>query len=413
MMKSTTAYIGLGSNLGNRRSYIKRALKALAETRHIQLCGLSDIIETNPLGQMNQPNYLNAVAELKTNLTAQSLYKTLTHIEKKLGRVAREKWAPRTIDLDLLLFGQEVKRLPHLTIPHPQMHLRSFVLKGLRQLNGDLLHPVIKEPVSELARRLGGRDFVLNPDVPQLISMAGVIGVGKTTLARKLSNLLARRLPATCPPLARHPCGGSVWRVRVAGPSGGLGCKIFLEPYNTNPFLPAVYAGKKELALDSQLYFLTNRTQQLNRDTLPAGRITISDYIFDKELIYAGLLLSRQQLGLYKRIYPSFAAKVAPPVLVIYMQDRSRKCLERIHKRNRPYEQKIKLQFLDAIDSAHQRLFSDWKTCPVIRLSGSNFDCTKPADVRCLANQIRCYVAVNSTRSRNPKPKRYTLYAKR
>jgi deoxyguanosine kinase len=275
--------------------------------------------------------------------------------------VRSEKWSARTIDLDLLLFGRDIINLPHLTVPHPQMHLRSFVLKGLRQLNGDLLHPVIKEPISELADRLGGCDFVLNPDVPQLISMAGIIGVGKTTLARKLSKR--------------------------------LGCKIFLEPYNTNPFLPAVYAGKKELALDSQLYFLTNRTKQLNRDTLPAGRITISDYIFDKELIYAKLLLSRQQLPLYKKIYPQFAEKVTQPVLIIYMLDSPKKCLERIHKRNRPYEQKIKLQFLEALDSAHRRLFADWKTCPVIRLSGSNFNCTKTADINRLANQIKHYVA--------------------
>jgi deoxyadenosine/deoxycytidine kinase len=310
---------------------------------------------------MNQPKYLNTVAELQTTLGAQGLHKALTDIEKELGRVKRERWAPRIIDLDLLLFGQEVKRLPRLTVPHPQMHLRSFVLKGLRQLNGDLLHPVIKEPVSELADRLGGCDFVLNPNLPQLISMAGVIGVGKTTLARKLSKR--------------------------------FGCKIFLEPYDQNPFLPAVYAGKKELALDSQLYFLTNRTQQLNRDTLPAGRITISDYIFDKERIYAKLLLSPRQLDLYKRIYPSFAAKVAPPVLVIYMVDLPQTCLERIYKRNRPYEQRIKLQFLNALAKGHERLFADWKTCPVIRLSGSNFDCTKPADVDLLANQIKYYVA--------------------
>jgi deoxyadenosine/deoxycytidine kinase len=310
---------------------------------------------------MNQPKYLNTVAEIKTTLSAQGLHKALTDIEKKLGRVKREKWAPRIIDLDLLLFDREVVNSPHLTIPHPQMHLRSFVLKGLCKLNSNLLHPVIKEPISELAKRLGGRDFVLNPDVPQLISMAGVIGVGKTTLARKLSKR--------------------------------LGCKIFLEPYDTNPFLPAVYAGRKELALDSQLYFLTNRTKQLNRDTLPAGQVTVSDYIFDKELIYAKLLLNRRQLDLYKRIFPPFAAKVAPPVLVIYMMDSPQKCLERIHKRNRPYEQKIKLQFLDALAKGHQRLFANWKTCPVIRLSGSNFDCTKPADTNRLANQIKCYVA--------------------
>jgi len=373
----TVAYIGLGSNLGDRRAYVKRALKMLGRDEHVKVVRVSRLLETAPLGGVNQPKYLNTVAELQTTLGAQGLHKALIDIEKKLGRVKRERWTPRIIDLDLLLFGQEVVNLPHLTVPHPQMHLRSFVLKGLRQLNGDLLHPIIKEPVSELADRLGGCDFVLNPDVPQLISMAGVIGVGKTTLARKLSKLLARRLPAIC----------------VAGPSGGFGCKIFLEPYNTNPFLPAVYAGKKELALDSQLYFLTNRTKQLNRGTLPAGRITISDYIFDKELIYAKLLLSRQQLDLYKRIYPSFAAKVAPPVLVIYMQDRSQTCLQRIHKRNRPYEQKIKLQFLESLDSAHRKLFADWKTCPVIRLSGSNFDCTKPADINHLVTQIKYYVA--------------------
>lgn len=321
----TTAYIALGSNLGNRAGYIKRALKALAETKYIRFCGVSNIIETNPLGGANQPKYLNAVAEIKTTISAQGLHKALADIEKKLGRVKREKWSPRTIDLDLLLFSQEIKRTPHLTVPHPQMHLRSFVLKGLRQLNADLLHPVIKEPVSELEDRLDGCDFVLNPALPQLISMAGVIGVGKTTLARKLLKKL-------------H-------------------CQLLLEPYDTNPFLAAVYAGKKELALDSQLYFLTNRTKQLNRDTLPAGRITISDYIFEKERIYAKLLLSPQQLDLYKRIYPSFAAKVAPPVLVIYMVDSPQTCLQRIHKRNRPYEQKIKLQFLDALAKGHQRLF--------------------------------------------------------
>ena len=361
MIKSTMAYIGLGSNLGDRRRYIKCALKMLAETRHIHVSGVSNIIETKPLGQIDQPNYLNAVAEIKTTLTAQSLHRTLTRIEKALGRVKREKWAPRTIDLDLLLFDQEIINLPRLIVPHPQMHLRSFVLKGLRQFDGSLLHPVIKEPVSELANRLGGCDFVLNPGVPQLISIAGVIGVGKTTLAKKL----AKRLR----------------------------CKLLLEPYDKNPFLPEVYAGKKELALNSQLYFLTARTKQLNRDALQSGRIIVSDYFFDKELIYADLLLNSQQLPLYKKIYPQFAEKVAPPVLLIYLQDSSDKCLQRIHKRNRPYEQRIQLQFLDALAAGHQHLFTRWQTCPLIRLSVSNFDCTKPADIDRLANQIKHYIA--------------------
>jgi len=377
-MKPTIAYIALGSNLGNRKKFIKSALKVLSNTNQVELgrvcfahhnrstnqvelTRVSKIIETAPLAQMDQPNYLNAVAEIKTTLTAQSLHKILACVEKTLGRTAREKWAPRTIDLDLLLFGQEIINLPNLTIPHPQMHLRSFVLNGLCRLNPNLLHPVIKEPVSELADRLVGCDFVLNPNLPQLISIAGIIGVGKTTLAKKLSKKLC--------------------------------CKLLLEPYDQNPFLPEVYAGKKELALNSQLYFLTARTKQLNPDILAPGRIIVSDYFFDKELIYANLLLNFQQLTLYKKIYPQFAEKVAPPVLIIYMQDSSDKCLQRIHKRNRPYEQTIKVQFLDALAAGHQHLFARWKTCPVIRISVSNFDCTKPADINRLANQIKHYIA--------------------
>jgi len=360
-MEEKTAYIGLGTNLGDREKYIKSALKLLKENGNIEVARVSNVIETEPLGSANQPKYLNAVAEIKTTLSAEDLHETLIGTESSLGRTRREKWSPRTIDLDLLLFGNHIINGPDLTVPHPQMHLRSFVLKGLCQLNAELLHPVIKESIKELATRLNGCDFIHNPNLPQLISIAGIIGVGKTTLAERLSKL--------------------------------LGCKLLLEPYDKNPFLPKVYAGKKELALDSQLYFLTARTKQLNPDILPPGRITISDYFFDKELIYANLLLNRQQLVLYKKIYPQFVTKVVPPVLIIYMTDSPQKCLERIHKRNRPYEQKIKLQFLEALAAGHQRLFARWKTCPVIRISMSEFDCTRAGDIEHLANQVKYYVA--------------------
>ncbi|GAG27700.1 unnamed protein product, partial [marine sediment metagenome] len=203
---------------------------------------------------------------------------------------------------------------------------------------------------------------VPNTNLPQLVSLAGVIGVGKTTLTKKLSN--------------------------------SLGCGLILESYDTNPFMPDVYAGKKELALDSQLYFLTSRIQQLNRITLTQGQTAISDYIFDKELIYAKRLLNAQQLDLYQKICQPFAIEVAAPVLVVYLQDPAEKCLERIHKRNRSYEQKIKLQFLEALIADYEQLFADWKLCPVIRISMSKFDCTKDGDIDHLANQIKSYVAV-------------------
>jgi len=320
-MVEQTTYIGLGSNLGDRKGYIDEALKMIDGAGHVELCRISDIIETVALASTNQPKFLNAVAELKTTLSAPTLHKTLSDIENELGRARRGQWWPRTIDLDILLFGGDILSSPDLTVPHPQMHLRSFVLNGLCQLNGELLHPVMKISFNELNARLNGCDFALNPDKPQLVSIAGNIGVGKTTLAKKHADR--------------------------------LGCELLLEPYDENPFMPDVYAGKKELALDSQLYFLTCRAEQLDPNSLEHERICISDYVFDKELIYARRLLDAHQLALYEKIYPPFAAKVAEPVLVVYMRDPVENCLERIHSRNRPYEQRIELQFLKGLISKH------------------------------------------------------------
>lgn len=361
MPEPTTAYIGLGSNLGDREQTIRQALDLLGGNGTVEVTRVSDIQETAPLGQMHQPNYLNGVAEVRTGLKPQELLRKLKATEAALGRWPASKWQARPIDLDLLLYGLEIINDSGLVVPHPEMHLRSFVLDGLCQLNPGLVHPLLKEPVSELAHRLGGGNFAVDPDVPLLVSVAGIIGVGKTTLTKKLGEV--------------------------------LGCEVLFEAYDTNPFLPEVYAGRRELALDSQLYFLTSRIAQLNTDTLARGRIVIIDYVFDKELIYARQLLDAQQLGLYQQIYPLSANKITSPVLVVYLTDSPQSCLEHIHSRNRPYEQKIELSFLEALGSDYDRLFAGWKHCPVIRISMSEFDCRIDKDVRHLAEQIKYYTA--------------------
>ena len=362
-METTLAYIGLGSNLGDRKANIDKAVKMLSQTKGIESVRLSDIIETEPLGQADQPMYLNTVAEIQTALSAKDLLERLMAIEASLGRKRKGKWSPRTIDMDLLLYGNEIIESLDLTVPHPQMHLRSFVLKGLCQLNNNVVHPVMKEWPKELAARLNGCDFILDADRPQFISIAGVIGVGKTTLM----NRLAERFD----------------------------CRILKEPYDTNPFMKDVYAGKKELALDSQLYFLTNRVRQLDPDRLEKKQIYISDYVFDKELIYARRLLNDRQLIIYENIYPLMAAKIADPVLVIYMQDSPGNCLNRIHERNRPYEQRIQLKFLKDLRKDYDQLFSNWKKCPVIRISVPEFNCQRDEDIEYLRKKIKYYIFTN------------------
>jgi len=356
MSETVTAYIGLGSNLGDRKSYIDGAVKRLGEVEHVKLINVSDIIETIALSSTEQPKFLNAVAEIETTLSAADLYKELSDIENELGRTRRGHWWPRTIDLDLLLFGEELIETPDLTVPHPQMHLRSFVLDGICQLNGRLLHPVMNVTFDELKSRLNGCDYALDPDKPQLVSIAGVIGVGKTTLAGKLANL--------------------------------LDCEAIFEPYDKNPFLADVYAGEKKLALDSELFFLIERAKQLEADKLETGRICVTDYVFGKELIYARRLLDALQLDLYHEIHPRFAAQVTAPALVIYMRDPVKNCLQRIHSRNRPYEQKIELKFLQALDSDYEQLFGNWKSCPVIRISTS-----QGTNTELIADQIKYYTA--------------------
>lgn len=125
----TVAYVGLGSNLGDRESLIREAAELIGATR------LSTIIETEPWGYEQQPKFLNAVAEVDTPLTARAFLEQLLEVEGRLGRERPgRRWGPRTIDLDLLLYGDEELDEPGLVVPHPHLEERMFVLEPLAEL---------------------------------------------------------------------------------------------------------------------------------------------------------------------------------------------------------------------------------------------------------------------------------------
>lgn len=128
------AYVGLGSNLGDRRGLIREALKRLELIDGIHVRRRSRIIETDPVGGPQQPRYLNAVAEVETRLEPGPLLRRLHEVERSLGRERRTRWGPRTIDLDLLLWGDRSMATRDLTLPHPRMAERRFVLAPLAEL---------------------------------------------------------------------------------------------------------------------------------------------------------------------------------------------------------------------------------------------------------------------------------------
>lgn len=148
------SYIGIGSNLGDRRKKIQLALKVLKEKKDIIVEKVSPFYETLPVGGPPQGKFLNGVIEISTTLTPRELLEVLQEIEKALGRVRKERWGPRTIDLDILFYGDLIVNEERLIIPHPLMHKREFVLKPLLRIAPNLIHPVLKKSVKELLDQL-------------------------------------------------------------------------------------------------------------------------------------------------------------------------------------------------------------------------------------------------------------------
>lgn len=137
----TRAYIGLGSNLDNPHEQLKNAVRHLKTLPQSQLITLSSLYQSKPVGPQNQPDYLNAVAALDTELEPLALLDALQAIENRQGRVRQEHWGARTLDLDILLFGNQVIGHERLTVPHPYLTQRPFVLMPLAQINPDLQLP--------------------------------------------------------------------------------------------------------------------------------------------------------------------------------------------------------------------------------------------------------------------------------
>jgi 2-amino-4-hydroxy-6-hydroxymethyldihydropteridine diphosphokinase len=146
--------IGLGSNQGDSAGICLQAVERLSRNPGVRLSKISSFYRTQPVGMVEQNWFVNGVAECETSLEPAQLLEIIHEIEKEFGRVREVRWGPRTLDLDILAYGEQQIALPHLTVPHPRLHKRRFVLVPLVEISPDWIHPTLKISASDLLDRL-------------------------------------------------------------------------------------------------------------------------------------------------------------------------------------------------------------------------------------------------------------------
>jgi 2-amino-4-hydroxy-6-hydroxymethyldihydropteridine diphosphokinase len=148
------AYIGIGSNLGDKLNHCEKAISEISRIDRHKLLAKSSLFKTQPIGHASQDWFVNGVIKIETDLEPPELFRTLKTIESRLGRTKTFRWGPRTIDLDLLFFDDIEIHTEELQIPHPQIQNRQFVLVPLAEIDRHLIHPVFKKTIQELLNNL-------------------------------------------------------------------------------------------------------------------------------------------------------------------------------------------------------------------------------------------------------------------
>lgn len=159
MIEKARAFIGAGANLGEPDRQIRQAQEQLGKAPGVKFLGASSFYRTQPVGPVEQPPFVNAVFSLECEISPRELLTLLLDMERRMGRVRKERWGPRVIDLDLLFFGDMLIKEKGLEAPHPRLHERRFVLAPLAEIAPGFVHPLLKKSVSELLAALPPGDF--------------------------------------------------------------------------------------------------------------------------------------------------------------------------------------------------------------------------------------------------------------
>lgn len=314
------AFLSLGGNLDDRLEIINAATEAVGKIG--TLLKTSAIYETAAWGSLSEKKYLNRVVKILTPLNAEELLAQILRIEEQAGRKRKgHQYSDRILDIDILFFNDETIETKNLTVPHPRLHLRKFILVPLCDIDKKFKHPVLQKSAKTLLSKcrdeLSVTEFEQNTKL-RYICIEGNIGSGKSTLAKALSK---------------------TW-----------GALFVPEIFEQNHLLQLFYSDPRPYAFSMENAFLVNRFQQITDLVVPSKKLVISDYTFFKGLYYAKMNLPENEYKIYKKHYKTLLDLLPPPDLIIYLDTSTENLLENIEKRGRSYEQKIKPTYLTKLE---------------------------------------------------------------
>ena len=328
-------YLSLGSNKGDKLKNLQNAIHAIAE-KVGAVKKIASVYKTGSWG-FEGGDFYNTCIQVSTYLQPETLMQRLLDIENDLGRVRldTEEYSDRIIDLDILLFDDEIIFSRTIKIPHPRMLERKFVLVPLVEIAKNTIHPVEKKQLhvclnncldSSMIEKI--EDVLMRP-IPlsekyNYIAIEGNIGAGKTSLANMMSD--------------------------------EFNAKIVLERFADNPFLPKFYEDQERFAFPLEMSFLADRYQQLTDDLAQFDlfkNFIVSDYYIFKSLIFAQVTLQKEEYALYRKMFDIMYKEITKPDLYIYLYQNTDRLLENIKKRGRDYEQNIEASYLQKIHDGY------------------------------------------------------------
>ncbi len=374
-MKITrTIFLSLGSNQGDTLNNLQSAVDLIADSIG-KIIKISSVYKTKSWG-FKSDDFLNICIEVSTNLNPEMLWEEIVDIENSLGRVRTNSkdYQSRTIDIDVLLFDDEIIFSKELIVPHSKMLSRNFVLIPLAEIAPHFKHPISKDSFKICLEKTDDKSEVIKTDLTiskplslderyNYIAIEGNIGAGKTTL----SNMIGDEFNA----------------------------RLVLERFADNPFLPKFYEDKDRYAFPLEMSFLADRYQQLSDDLAQFDlfkNLIVSDYYIFKSLIFSQITLQEDEYTLYRRMFDVMYKEITKPDLYIYLYQNTDRLIENIKKRGRAYEQNIKPGYLDKIHKGYFNFIKSQQDLNTLIIDVSDLDFVKnPDDYASILKKIKSH----------------------